>query len=494
MTNTLGLFRRSAPPSLSRSRSSLALPLRAQSAGPIDPRLYSALSWRNLGPFRGGRIAAVTGRDRAARRLLHRTARRRRVEDDERRRDLVPDLRRDQGRLVDRSGRGRAVGSERRSTSARATSSPAAAINEGNGVYKSTDAGRTWRHLGLDATKQIPSMSVDPHDPNIVLIAAQGDVHVKSRDRGVYRSTDGGATWTQTLFVDDSTGAQKIARAFDTPNVRLRDDRRALHVAAAARRWSAEAAAAAAADRTDEHEALQVRRRRRDVEGDHGRRTSRASHGQDVGRRGQQHERAARLRHRRLGALPLRRRRRDLAARWPPTIREFETARAATTAASTSIRRTPTSSTRSTRRATSRPTAARPSPASRARPAATIRSRCGSIRPTGSACSSATTRARSSRSTAAARGARGTTSPPTRSITSRSTTRFRTGSTARSRTPAPSARAFAATSARSPRSIGIRSRAGSGARSSPIRSTRTPSTRAARAFSRSRIRASSGST
>ena len=92
-------------------------------------------------------------------------------------------------------------------------------INEGNGVYKSTDAGRTWRHIGLDATKQIPSMSVDPHDPNIVMIAAQGDIHVKSRDRGVFRSTDGGATWTQTLFVDDSTGAQKIARAFDTPNV-----------------------------------------------------------------------------------------------------------------------------------------------------------------------------------------------------------------------------------------------------------------------------------
>src|SRR5581483_2504757 len=92
-------------------------------------------------------------------------------------------------------------------------------INEGNGVYKSTDAGRTWRHLGLDATKQIPSMLVEPRDPNIVLLAAQGDVHSKSHDRGIFRSTDGGATWTQTLFVNDSTGGQKIARAFDTPNV-----------------------------------------------------------------------------------------------------------------------------------------------------------------------------------------------------------------------------------------------------------------------------------
>src|SRR6185369_17039435 len=90
---------------------------------------------------------------------------------------------------------------------------------EGNGVWKSTDAGRTWRHMGLDATKQIPNMLVGVNDPNLVLIAAQGDVHKKSKDRGVFRSTDGGATWTQTLFVNDSTGAQKIARAFDTPNV-----------------------------------------------------------------------------------------------------------------------------------------------------------------------------------------------------------------------------------------------------------------------------------
>src|SRR5207302_5745299 len=92
-------------------------------------------------------------------------------------------------------------------------------INEGNGVYKSTDAGRTWRHISLDATKQIPSMTVHPRNANELLIAAQGDVHVKSHDRGVFRSTDGGATWTQTLFVDDSTGAQRLSRAFDAPEV-----------------------------------------------------------------------------------------------------------------------------------------------------------------------------------------------------------------------------------------------------------------------------------
>ncbi len=92
-------------------------------------------------------------------------------------------------------------------------------INEGNGVYKSTDAGRTWRHLGLDATKQIPSILVDPTNPDLVLVAAQGNVHEKSDRRGVFRSTDGGKTWTRTLFVNDSSGIEKLARAYDVPNV-----------------------------------------------------------------------------------------------------------------------------------------------------------------------------------------------------------------------------------------------------------------------------------
>jgi photosystem II stability/assembly factor-like uncharacterized protein len=62
-------------------------------------------------------------------------------------------------------------------------------------------------------------MLVDPRDPNVVLVAAQGDVRRKSESRGVFRTTDGGRTWTRTLFANDSTGIQKLARAFDVPNV-----------------------------------------------------------------------------------------------------------------------------------------------------------------------------------------------------------------------------------------------------------------------------------
>src|SRR5882762_8519713 len=188
--------------------------------GPVPPALLAGLSWRNLGPFRAGRVSAVSG-------------------------------------AIGQAGTfyiGLPVGGVWKTTSAGETWYPVfdsvkeassvgaiavapsnpdviyvgmgdliagGGIAEGNGVYRSTNAGRTWQHLGLDATKQIPSMLVDPKNPDIVLLAAQGDVHKKSDTRGVYRSTNGGQTWTKTLYIDDSTGAQKIAWADDHPDVLL---------------------------------------------------------------------------------------------------------------------------------------------------------------------------------------------------------------------------------------------------------------------------------
>ncbi|MGH7653388.1 MAG: WD40/YVTN/BNR-like repeat-containing protein [Gemmatimonadaceae bacterium] len=189
-------------------------------ATPLEPNLVSGLRWRMVGPFRGGRVAAVTG-------------------------------------VIGQPGTfyiGMPLGGVWKTTSAGtvwypvmdgvkeassvgsvqvAPSDPnivyagmgdlitGGGINEGNGMYKSVDAGKTWEHLGLDETKQIPSILVDPKDPNLVIIAAQGNVHKHMDTRGVFRSTDGGKHWTKTLYVDDETGGQEIAWAFDSPKVML---------------------------------------------------------------------------------------------------------------------------------------------------------------------------------------------------------------------------------------------------------------------------------
>lgn len=186
----------------------------------VDPNLYSALQWRNIGPFRAGRISAVSG-------------------------------------AIGQPGvyyAGMPMGGVWKTTSAGVTWYPifddvktcssvgavevapsdpniiyvgmgdmvaGGSIAEGDGIYKSTDAGKTWTHMGLDTSKQIPSILVDPKNPDLVLACVQGNRFTKNEDRGVFRSTDGGKTWAKTLYIDDQTGAQKIAWAYDNPSVML---------------------------------------------------------------------------------------------------------------------------------------------------------------------------------------------------------------------------------------------------------------------------------
>ncbi len=89
----------------------------------------------------------------------------------------------------------------------------------GNGVYKSMDAGVTWTHLGLAATHHIGRIVVHPADPNIVYVAALGDLWGPNPERGVYKSTDGGTTWTKVLFINDDTGVSDIAIDPQSPNI-----------------------------------------------------------------------------------------------------------------------------------------------------------------------------------------------------------------------------------------------------------------------------------
>ena len=92
-------------------------------------------------------------------------------------------------------------------------------ISIGNGVYKSTDAGKTWKHMGLDMTGRIGRVAIDPRDPDIVFVAAVGHCYGPQQERGVFRTTDGGKTWERVLFVDENTGCFEIAMDPNNPRI-----------------------------------------------------------------------------------------------------------------------------------------------------------------------------------------------------------------------------------------------------------------------------------
>jgi photosystem II stability/assembly factor-like uncharacterized protein len=83
-------------------------------------------------------------------------------------------------------------------------------LSTGDGIYKSIDGGKTWRHLGLRDGQQIPAIAIDPRDPNRVYAAALGHPYGPNAERGVFRSTDGGATWQKVLYKDENTGARDV--------------------------------------------------------------------------------------------------------------------------------------------------------------------------------------------------------------------------------------------------------------------------------------------
>jgi photosystem II stability/assembly factor-like uncharacterized protein len=89
-------------------------------------------------------------------------------------------------------------------------STPRDSMGYGNGVYKSTDGGRSWTHLGLEATQHIGKISVDPRNPDVVFVAAIGSLYASNPERGVFRSRDGGRSWQKVLFHNDDVGAVDV--------------------------------------------------------------------------------------------------------------------------------------------------------------------------------------------------------------------------------------------------------------------------------------------
>jgi photosystem II stability/assembly factor-like uncharacterized protein len=89
-------------------------------------------------------------------------------------------------------------------------------LSTGDGIYKSTDAGKTWTHLGLHDGQQIPQIIVDPHNPDRLFVAVLGHPYGPNEERGIFRSTDGGQTFEKVLYKDENTGGSDVA--FDPQN------------------------------------------------------------------------------------------------------------------------------------------------------------------------------------------------------------------------------------------------------------------------------------
>ncbi len=181
--------------------------LGAQAA--VDPSLYQDLHWRLIGPFRGGRVLAVTGIAGDNRHFYFGAV------------DGGVWATQDAGRTWQPIFDGEQAGSI--GALAVAPSAPSTLyvgtgeadmrsdIAHGDGMYRSTDAGKHWIHIGLADSRQIGRILVDPRNPDVVFAAALGHAYGPNAQRGVFRSTDGGKSWSKVLFTNTDTGAIDLA-------------------------------------------------------------------------------------------------------------------------------------------------------------------------------------------------------------------------------------------------------------------------------------------
>jgi photosystem II stability/assembly factor-like uncharacterized protein len=184
----------------------------------LDPALLSGLRYRMVGPSRGGRVTAVTGVPQEPHTFYMGTTGGgvwkttnaghswRNISD---RYFAAASM----GALDVADSDPRVVYAGTGSEGLRSN------VSIGKGIYKSTDAGETWTHVGLRETAIIGAVVIHPTDPDIVYVAALGNPFAPSTERGVYRTRDGGRTWQKRLFVSDSTGAVDIELQPGNPNV-----------------------------------------------------------------------------------------------------------------------------------------------------------------------------------------------------------------------------------------------------------------------------------
>ena len=191
----------------------VALPAAAQT---VSPQLFNDMKWRLIGPFRAGRSVAVSGVPGepvfyfgAVDGGVWKTTDAGTVWPPIFDRQPVASI----GALAVSASDPRVIYAGTGETDIRSD------LASGAGVYKSTDAGQTWSYVGLKETRQIAKIAIDPDNPDVVYVAALGHAYGPNAERGVYKSTDGGASWKHTLDKGPDVGAADLAIAIRKPNI-----------------------------------------------------------------------------------------------------------------------------------------------------------------------------------------------------------------------------------------------------------------------------------
>jgi len=189
----------------------------AQEQASVSPSLFAGLKWRNIGPHRASRTLAAAGHRRQPFTFYMAAVNGGVWKTTDAGRTWVP--------IFDDQPTG-SIGSI-----AVAPSDPNIVyagsgeglhrpdLSTGDGVYKSTDAGRTWTRLGLNDAQQIPRIDVDPRNPNRLFVAALGHPYGPNEERGIFRSLDGGRTFRKVLYKDENTGGNDVDIDPVDPNV-----------------------------------------------------------------------------------------------------------------------------------------------------------------------------------------------------------------------------------------------------------------------------------
>ena len=195
----------------------LLIPCFCNAAAAVNPALLDGMKWRQIGPFRGGRVVAVSGvpGDPATWyfggvgggvwKSTDAGTSWKPMFDGQKIASIGAIAVADSDHNVVYVGTGEAC--------------PRGNISYGDGVYKSVDAGRTWTNLGLKDTRQIGALIVHPKNPDVVLVAALGHAFGPNEERGVFRTADGGLTWTKVLYKDSDTGAIDVVFDPGNPNI-----------------------------------------------------------------------------------------------------------------------------------------------------------------------------------------------------------------------------------------------------------------------------------